>query len=321
MKNIYWFGVLALVLAVPLVVAITFNEDLIVDSTNYDFFVQDSTGKVGIATSSPGERFQVGTTSSGRFATIDSVGRGTFRLDDNSAADVLNLANVGVTGADHGANLRFLLGDGTNLIAGGYVKLLSEQDWTSTASTQDSKMGLFTAKDGATTEWLRIDSNGKVFMGRLDGYRGTPDFEWDNPNQKLKVRAMILGDIGDATEIALRRAGPDNAAYDASPQPLNASVNVAPIYWQPYGTNGDFESSSSTGRIAQIYARTAVIPTGTNRAGTLVFATTSVNQESPTDRIVIDEAGGVTINGLTGSGNDYACLDSTGKLFRSNTAC
>ena len=31
--------------------------------------------------------------------------------------------------------------------------------------------------------------------------------------------------------------------------------------------------------------------------------------------------GDVTIADLSGSGNDYACLDSTGKLFRSNTAC
>ena len=31
--------------------------------------------------------------------------------------------------------------------------------------------------------------------------------------------------------------------------------------------------------------------------------------------------GDITISDLSGSGNDYACLDSTGKLFRSNTAC
>ncbi|MDO9357271.1 MAG: hypothetical protein Q7T55_26475, partial [Solirubrobacteraceae bacterium] len=32
-------------------------------------------------------------------------------------------------------------------------------------------------------------------------------------------------------------------------------------------------------------------------------------------------SGGYRLNLLSGTGNDYACLDSTGKLFRSNTAC
>ncbi|MEK6906349.1 MAG: hypothetical protein AABW81_01870, partial [Nanoarchaeota archaeon] len=39
------------------------------------------------------------------------------------------------------------------------------------------------------------------------------------------------------------------------------------------------------------------------------------------DRITIAPDGKVTIPQLTGSGNDYVCVNSAGQLYRSNTAC
>ena len=58
---------------------------------------------------------------------------------------------------------------------------------------------------------------------------------------------------------------------------------------------------------------------GTN-ANSIVFSTRSGVNQAIT-RIVVDGNGGMTINSLAGSGNDYACLDSAGKLYRSNSAC
>ena len=39
------------------------------------------------------------------------------------------------------------------------------------------------------------------------------------------------------------------------------------------------------------------------------------------DRIVVEDDGRVRVLNLTGSGNDFLCVDANGYLFRSNTAC
>jgi hypothetical protein len=56
------------------------------------------------------------------------------------------------------------------------------------------------------------------------------------------------------------------------------------------------------------------------------YYTFAANSLSPTFRWALTPFGmtvnnSLVINSLAGVGNDYACLDSTGKLFRSNTAC
>lgn len=62
----------------------------------------------------------------------------------------------------------------------------------------------------------------------------------------------------------------------------------------------------------------------------VILKTTCVNDGDSTtftfrddngDKLVVDSSGDVTIPILSGTGNDFACLDSTGKLFRSATAC
>jgi len=49
--------------------------------------------------------------------------------------------------------------------------------------------------------------------------------------------------------------------------------------------------------------------------GNLAFRTTNTYSE------FYNSSNPVIIQNMTGSGNDYVCVDSTGKLFRSNTAC
>jgi hypothetical protein len=55
--------------------------------------------------------------------------------------------------------------------------------------------------------------------------------------------------------------------------------------------------------------------------GDLVFATKNSSVISLTPSVVIDKDKQITILGLTGSGNAYACIDSTGKLYRNATIC
>jgi hypothetical protein len=76
-----------------------------------------------------------------------------------------------------------------------------------------------------------IDRN--LLWGRLDNWEGAPDFfcrqsethsnvihPLADGTPKCYSKGMVLGDIGDAPDLVLRRAGPDGAAYNARPQPV-----------------------------------------------------------------------------------------------------
>jgi hypothetical protein len=133
-----------------------------------------------------------------------------------------------------------------------------------------------------------------VFFGRSDGFM--KDFHWDAANQKLRVRSVIIGDLGYSPDLGIRRAGPDGAdPYTATASALPSGTKVGAIYWQPYGTNNNFDAVGGTGRIAEISALTRGIPTGTSRPGSLHLQTTGNNQIEPADRLVIRENGRVGI--------------------------
>lgn len=104
------------------------------------------------------------------------------RFDSNSAtATVATLANRDVTaGTAHGIQLNFEFartGSASALI-GGIIRAGKAQEWTSTATTQDSFMAFFTAIDGVATERMRIDHLGALFIG-------------DNSNAKQTIGLTI----------------------------------------------------------------------------------------------------------------------------------
>ncbi len=60
------------------------------------------------------------------------------------------------------------------------------------------------------------------------------------------------------------------------------------------------------------------IDAGSTSGGQIIMRTGSSGLNN---RVIVEDDGRVKILNLTGSGNDYLCVDANGYLFRSNTAC
>jgi hypothetical protein len=135
---------------------------------------------------------------------------------------------------------------------------------------------------------------------------------------------MVLGDIGDAPDLVLRRAGPDQAAYNARPQPVPVGTSLGTLYWQAWGERcerrlyGFWSGCGGNGRTAQIYSRTASLQTGSSRAGSLHFGTTPPgNNGEPIDRLVISAEGRVILQTLVGMREvEVGSEDSCGTGYR-----
>lgn len=109
-----------------------------------------------------------GVVLSTRFANVDVNGLTTLRHDNNAIVTPLTLENRNITAANQGLSLLFNLGDSSPnaAIAAGYVRVLTEQDWTSTTSTQDAKMIFAVALNGTVTERVEITSGGSVLLAK-----------------------------------------------------------------------------------------------------------------------------------------------------------
>ena len=179
---------------------------------------------------------------------------------------------------------------------------------------------------------------GQLLVGRKDACPGAPDFFCRQSNTqaslvnhpladgtpKCYMRSLVIGDIGDAPDLVLRRAGPDNADYTASPQPVPSDTYLGGLYWQAWGGRcepgqyGYWSGCGGNGRTALIYSRSIGAQTGTSRAGTLHFATTPPeNNGSPIDRLVLTHDGRVIINTLAGMKEiELGSADSCGTGYR-----
>ena len=89
----------------------------------------------------------------------------------------------------------------------------------------------FVPPNASTRAGLVVDSH--LLAGRSDAWEGAPDFfcrqseshsnvihPLADGTPKCYAKGMVLGDIGDAPDLVLRRAGPDGAAYNGRPQPV-----------------------------------------------------------------------------------------------------
>jgi hypothetical protein len=178
---------------------------------------------------------------------------------------------------------------------------------------------------------------GQLLVGRPDAWPGAPDFfcrqsttdsTVNHPladgSPKCYARSLVLGDIGDAPDLVLRRAGPDGANYNASPKPVPAGTYLGGLYWQAWGTRcepgryGYWSGCGGNGRTAMIYSISVGEQTGTSRAGSLHLATTPPgNAGSPEDRLVLTEDGRVIIDTLAGmKAIEIGSADSCGTGYR-----
>jgi len=180
-----------------------------------------------------------------------------------------------------------------------------------------------------------IDRN--LLWGRLDNWEGAPDFfcrqsethsnvihPLADGTPKCYSKGMVLGDIGDAPDLVLRRAGPDGAAYNARPQPVRQGTSLGTLYWQAWGERcerrqyGFWSGCGGNGRTAQIYSRTAGEQTGNSRAGSLHLATTPLgNNGDPIDRFVISSEARIILQTLVGMREvEVGSEDSCGTGYR-----
>jgi hypothetical protein len=193
----------------------------------------------------------------------------------------------------------------------------------------------FVPPNATTRGGLVVD--GHLLAGRSDAWQGAPDFfcrQSDSHSNvihpladgtpKCYAKGMVLGDIGDAPDLVLRRAGPDGAAHNGRPQPVPEGTPLGGLYWQAWGERcepgqyGFWSGCGGNGRTAQIYSRTAGEQTASSRAGSLHLATTPLgNRGEPLDRFVITPDGRIILHTLVGMREvEIGPADSCGTGYR-----
>lgn len=143
--------------------------------------------------------------------------------------------------------------------------------------------------------WLGDD----VWFGEMRANSGgVPDFRWDDANKKLKTRSLVLAELGDPVDIALRRTGPDNAPTHHTPvQPLAPGrTTLAILYGQALGENGDFEGrrpdgSTCLGRSNIIAFQADGAQRAASRPGRIAIGTTREGECDPRFAWALEEDG------------------------------
>jgi hypothetical protein len=136
-------------------------------NTNLTFNAK-GTGTISIANISTGNVIVGGGGSANRRAVITANGLATFGYSDNSLQSNVTLENLDTSSTtNHGSSILWRTCDNstTTAINSGRIAVIKEQQWTTTASTQDSAMVFYTTLDGGLGERVRINSNGSVGLG------------------------------------------------------------------------------------------------------------------------------------------------------------
>src|SRR5512146_1602753 len=102
---------------------------------------------------------------------------------------------------------------------------------------------------GRTLQWAENVFRGNLYAGRQDEWPGVPElivvcedvntsddrYLWAGSG-KTCMRGLIVADKGDACDVILRRAGPDNSKYNDQNEDIVRSGSViGTIYWQAWG--------------------------------------------------------------------------------------
>lgn len=141
----------------------------------------------------------IGTTSPSSLLDLEKVGTVTATTDILELTNSGNAASMSATGTGILFN-QWYYDAGTPAVAdAGRISVVTESNWTSTASTQDSYISFKNALNGTLTERLKIPSNGfSVFTGRI-GINTDPASEFhiktSNPRHSTFEGTAVTGAV------------------------------------------------------------------------------------------------------------------------------
>ena len=162
----------------------------------------DAGGNVGIGTVIPAGKLQVVQgDSNARYSTFNSNLGLLIKGNDNSAYNLLTLENT-QTGTNYGASINFNLGYGGNAntagtaVLGARIVAAAEQNFTSTASTQDGYLAFYTTLDGSSSEKVRLTSDGNVGIGLTSASARLHIMEPNGANDNVYQRWSYTNSVG-----------------------------------------------------------------------------------------------------------------------------
>ncbi|MBI4579031.1 MAG: tail fiber domain-containing protein [Planctomycetes bacterium] len=236
-----------------------------------------------------------------QFSLWDQPGSGSPPIGGNQIGSTQTIANVVLTGgvftvqlnasAEFGADafdgssrwlqiaVRFPAGSGS------YSTLTPRQPITATPYAFQTR-GIF------------VDSLGSLYAGNREESFPSEylfDFKYDRSTDKLRTRSLMLAEVSDPVDLAVRRAN----GTMSNPQPLQQDDIIGWLYFQPFGAPGNFDAGPSPfyGRTAFIHSRCAEPPTNSGRGGRLVFGVTKIGEAITRERAYFDHNGKLMLLG------------------------
>jgi hypothetical protein len=248
----------------------------------------NSSGNVGIGTTSPGETLSVATSNPGASATV---------------------ARLQNTGTTSGTEARLLLSTSTS--TGGTVS--SGISCIATDAVGNTALALGSGTAGSYSEKARIDSSGRLLVGtstaRNDFYNQTGtgalvQLEGSGSSSTNYILQSWIANHNSATVTPHLVIGKSRGSTNGAVTVVQSGDSLGHIDW--HGADG-----TDMVPAASIECVVDGTPGSNDMPGRLVFSTTADGASSPTERMRIASGGGIFAYNLTGS----ASAGSTLKLI------
>jgi hypothetical protein len=285
--------------------------------------VVDSSGRLGLGTSSPGQLLEIASASNPqmRFTDIGDYFYDIGITDSNkftiapagtSALTVVAAGNVGIgtTGplypldvrAANAGSTTYINVDNTSATATSLAGIYFSQNGTPkhsiTAATFGADYMAFNiGAGGSITERARIDSSGRLLVG-------TSTARANFVNSTFSAALQVEGVDHNSSSFSQVRSGNNNAGAFFCIAKTRGSVgsNVLVANNDQFGVIS-FQGSDGSEFVegAQIQAAVDGTPGANDMPGRLVFSTTAAGASSPTERMRIDNSGSILLGQTTTS--------------------
>ena len=179
-------------------------------------------------------------------------------------------------------------------------------------------------QDGAATDVFSVDDTGTVTAG---GFLGLGDITVPNVIINAKGSDTYSSQLLLQREQTHANGGAgfvgyhNNANYGLPTSGNRLGYFLFGSFYEDvagqYGAPGFLWAKNGAG----ISARAEGDWTYTSTPAYFTFETAPVGSTARAERMKIGSDGVIKINGLSGSGNAYACIDASGNLFRSTSPC